>query len=159
MIRIGHYLLAAIEVGSLGGRQCRDWADRLVVLLDRPEAWILELATATSIEDARIALRDRIEKEESYRGGIISIGNLKLGFLVIRLEKGELTQHEVLVKAGELAEGGFTDIGSSEIYYWLNLIEDGTERTFPSGLFARYRQLAISALEEIRDYVGDETGH
>lgn len=154
MTPVAHYLLAAIETEYLKHRQWQAWADRLTLLLDSPEIWVLDLSIANTIGRARDALEDRRRDEQVARGEVIPISDLKLGFLYTRFKGGDLTLHDLFEQAGLLAEGGFTTTDCEEFYAQLNSIESGSEVESPDAIFAAYEHRALVAWREIQSYEG-----
>lgn len=105
------------------------------------------MSLAKDFTELRQALLPRLEQENQDAGQIIPVGNATLGFHYLRYQRGDYTLREFLIKAGEEADGGVSDLDCESVYQLLNSIEnteasDVTEvanlRNELTGLFRHY---------------------
>ncbi len=155
---IAHSVLAAVVTGFWNKRDWQAWADRLIILLNKPGVWLLNLSTASDKEDVCAALMDQLRVEELKKGGRIYIGDTRLGFQLLRFERGDYTLAEFLNVAGDEADGGTTTLGCEKLYDLLNRLEAGGDATQIANeakeMVSEYARKAIGELEFIEKYEG-----
>jgi hypothetical protein len=127
-IPIAHYWLAAAysEYASIGDWQ--SWADKLILNREKPEMWIIDMATAQNISDLKKILELKIWSENKKQGYNLSIGDAKLGYYYLLYEEEKYSIDKLLNLAGLEAEGGYTEIECEVFYSILNEYEDRLEK-------------------------------
>ena len=127
MENVAHHLEAAADVGCISAQDWQKWAEGLIADCESPEGWVINLFCANSLEELKSAIHEQLFCEQERHGEVISVGNFKLGVLFLMHVHGRINLREFLLRAGEVAEGGFTDIDPEEIYALLTELESGNK--------------------------------
>ncbi|MEW8660622.1 MAG: hypothetical protein AB2603_20110 [Candidatus Thiodiazotropha endolucinida] len=83
-------LFAVLDSNIWGSEQLVCWVDEVISKLERPKAWLADLSVSDSTDDSLEVVRETMR---SY--GVLlpeNIGDLIIGFILIRLDKGEITE-------------------------------------------------------------------
>jgi hypothetical protein len=149
----------ALESGFLSWTELERWADAEIARLDAPPAWLLDLSLAGSSEEAIRILWQGWSRHGEARGFGLGEGwergELTLGFLYLRFERGEVSMAELLKLAGDEADALDCGIDCEVFYLLLNEI-DGGGPIVPSSrpLAERVAELFSPFAELARRYVG-----
>lgn len=117
-----------VEAGYCSLSDVTQWADEQITARDHPPDWLLDLSLASSLEEAARLLRCGSEQELCSPGDVYPSqrwGELYLGFLFLRYERGELVLAELLKLAGQKSDGTECGIDWSAFYLLLNEIDGG----------------------------------
>jgi hypothetical protein len=131
--------LPALEAGTLPLQELVAWADGQILALPNPPMWLIELSLATDlrgVERAATAVPEPVSGWDSRE--------LYLGFLYLAHEDGKLPLDELLLTAGQFADGqGYGAVPECEAFYYLLNEIDGGGPTLPSDrpLTDRVREL------------------
>jgi hypothetical protein len=126
---------AALESRFLSLSSLVRWADAEIMRRDELPNWLMDVSLSRSPEDALAALSEGWIKyvestgSDPYRSR--ERGQLHLGFLYLRFDRGGLSMAELLRLAGEEADGGDCGIDCEAFYLLLNEI-DGRGPVIPS---------------------------
>ncbi|PUB91343.1 MAG: hypothetical protein DBP01_02840 [gamma proteobacterium symbiont of Ctena orbiculata] len=83
-------LFAVLDSNIWGSEQLVCWVDEVISKLERPKAWLAELSISDSIDNSLEVVREAMR---SY--GVLlpeNIGDLIIGFILIRFDKSEITE-------------------------------------------------------------------
>lgn len=85
-------LFAVADTQAWSHKRIVDWADQLILRLDVPERWLVELSLSQSSESAA----DAVTKGMLQNGSMLpeTIGELLAGFILLRFDNGELAPME-----------------------------------------------------------------
>lgn len=122
---IARYWVAAAESGYAEPRDWQDWADRIILAMPTPPAWVLDLATATDAAQVRTALIDRLVTAEWNARE--SLDDSVIGYLWLRFVRGKLSLNECMRLAGMRADCGDGDVGCESFYDLLSRLDAGEE--------------------------------
>lgn len=101
------------------------WVDRQIIRLDDPPLWMLDASLAKSHSDASAALRKGLYHLTPDQYGGEHWDRLHFGFCYLRYQRNEISMLELLLSAGQYAEGGQSRIACETFYYLANEIDDG----------------------------------
>lgn len=128
-------LAAAVSSGYLCVTDVVAWADQQILQIDSPPGWLLDLCLVKNQDEAVGTLLmewNRYMEMVAHEWPEPEIhGDLLMGFLYLRFERGDLTMAELLRLAGEYADAPGYRIDCETFYYMLNEI-DGGGPTIPS---------------------------
>jgi hypothetical protein len=152
-------LATAIESGFLPLPDVVAWADRLILELEAPRSWLLDLCLAKSKEQASATVWMEWNLASELAGTIEHADpcweDVYLGFLYRQHERGSLTMSELLEQAGRFSDAyGSSHVDCESFYYLLNEI-DGGGPTIPSNrpLAERVAELFAPMVESTRQYL------
>jgi hypothetical protein len=85
--------------------------------------WLINMSLAKDFNELQQALLPRLEQEHQAAGAMIPVGNATLGFHYLRHQRGDYTLRDFLLKAGEEADGGVSNLDCEDVYQFLNELE------------------------------------
>lgn len=153
-------LAAAGSSGLLPVTDLVAWADQRILQLDSPPGWLLDLSLAKTQDEAVGTLlmewNRYIETGGHERPDPELHGDLFMGCLYLRFERGDLTMAELLRLAGQYADAPGYGIDCETFYSMLNEI-DGGGPTIPSNepLEARVATLFAPVAGLARQHLGN----
>jgi hypothetical protein len=127
--------LSAVGAGYLMLSDVVRWADQQILNEDRPPGWLLDLSLASSSQTAVNLLwsgwRQQVEAHGCNGHLHERSGQLYLGFLFLRYERGDLGTADLLHLAGQKSDVQWCGIDCEAFYVLLNEI-DGSGPVLPS---------------------------
>jgi len=121
--------LSAVEAGYLTLSDVVRWADQQILSEDRPPGWLLDLSLASTSQTAVNLLRAGWRQQVEAHGCNSQLhersGQLYLGFLFLRYERGDLGTAELLYLAGQKSDVQECGIDCQAFYALLNEIDGG----------------------------------
>jgi hypothetical protein len=147
---------SALEAGYLSLADVERWADGQIMAQDRPPGWLLDLSLTSSPETAANLLRSGWQQQIEANGSRSRLdersGQLYLGFLFLRFERGDLGMADLLNMAGQKSDVTECGIDCEAFYLLLNEIDGGgpvipSDRPLADRVwerFASFAQLAKS---------------
>jgi hypothetical protein len=144
----------ALETGLLSLSQLIRWADGQIERLAQPPLWLLELSLATDVGGVRKAWDAVPDRPASEPAESHDPREIHLGLLYLDYEAGRLPLTELLLRAGDYADGnGYGGaVPECEAFYLL-LNEAEGRSTLPRGvrpLEERVRQLFAPIVAKAR---------
>jgi hypothetical protein len=118
------YWFAAAESGYAKARDWQDWADRIILAMETPPMWVLDLATAKNAEQVWDARTRQTKPEWAAQSGII-VDESIIGYLWLRYRRGDISFYDFAELAGRRADGGWVDYECEEFYAFLNRLDAG----------------------------------
>jgi hypothetical protein len=120
---------SALEAGYLSVADVEQWADEQIMAQDRPPGWLLDLSLTSSPETAANRLWSGWKQQVEANGCRSRLhersGELSLGFLFLRYERGDLGMADLLNMAGQNSDVTKCGIGCEAFYLLLNEIDGG----------------------------------
>lgn len=122
-------LASAVKAGCLSVVDLTRWADEQILDQDRPPGWLIDLSQASSPETAANLLWAGWQEQFEAAGRRSRLrersGELDLGFLFLRYERGDLEMADLLNMAGQKSDVKECGIDCSAFYLLLNEIDGG----------------------------------
>ena len=141
--RFAHRLRLAIEADCITYRDYIPWADGFVERLEKPPAWICELAITKYKQDALRIVSDFVFSEpfEEFTDEHVEF----LGYVWIRYERRELSWATFLNEAGRYTD---PSPGPWDCEYFYSLLNELEEQEFSPELEQRQRAVVSAALQK-----------
>lgn len=145
-------LIAAVEAGYLRRDAWQAWAERRMLADGAIPPWLHALSSSRDVDDALAALWEGLHESERASTDALSAEidgtSLRLGFLFLRHQRGEIDVAALLSAAGELTDRANYDRPTCEAFFTLlNEADAGrapTERV--EALFAEHAEAARRCL-------------
>jgi hypothetical protein len=119
--KIAQYWLVASQARFA---QPKDWAGKLVMELEKPPVWIIDMTMAKDVGELRRAVMLGLE---GIKGGELlsptEMDDAMLGYVWWKYEKNELQLHECLTAIGKAADASCSTVECERIYALLNKLE------------------------------------
>jgi hypothetical protein len=156
---------AALNAGFVPLTTVKRWADEQIVRLDHPAAWLLDLPLTESADDASALLcRGWSECPVAARGDAAwrAAARLRLGFLYLRFERGDLAMPGLLNLAGRYSDATECGADCSAFYVLLNEIDGGgpivpSDRPLAERVAERFAPFAAEARATVGQMPGNPT--
>lgn len=135
-------LMLGIEADCITYRHYIPWADKMIERLERPPAWVCDLATTQYKPDALTAVAAYVR---SFPPDDVSDdGDEFVGYLWIRYERRELSWATFLNESGRYADARN---GARPCEYFYSMLNELEEQDFSPAVEGRQRNAVSAALE------------
>lgn len=150
-------LATAVEIEYVSLTDLVAWADRQVLRLESPPSWLLDLSLARTKEDAwgllLLAWDRHMESVGTSLPGFEEHDNLRVGFLYLRFERGDLSMAELLTLAGQYGDAPGCEVPCESFYLLLNEIDGGPTLPSDRPLDERVSELFAPMAQRARQYL------
>jgi hypothetical protein len=137
------YWLAAAESGFARRDDWAGWADTYIARAESPPHWVLDLSLATSLDDLWRILTPQIDQESQQGFHREELYDAVLGYLWLRLERGDFDLRTCLDLAGRHADAYETSTECETFFSLLNRLEAGDDvQDAAKAIFEPFREIA-----------------
>lgn len=145
-LNLRYIICAMIESKSIGLKELIEWVDHLIISLDKPTYWLLEISVCSNLNEIDCSIRISLANEDILDHDCID--SLVIGLAYIRYKDGFIDCKEMELILTDYFVSNKPYFNEDSLHTYFDHVDDNSElNNYINNAFIEYEYISREALE------------